>query len=74
MTQEHGEKNMPAHSTGTAEEEQKKIVDAKEAIHKGQEQIVEDGSAKGMPADRATGVNAEHEEPIDPRMTKMPPA
>ena len=73
MTQEHGDKNMAAHSTGTAEDEQKKILDAKEVIHKGQEKIAEDDSAKGLTADRSTGVNADHEEPIDPRMTKMPP-
>lgn len=69
MTQEQSK----SQTIDTGEEEQKKIVDAKAAIHEAQKENADNDDTKGLSADRATGVNASHEEPIDPRMTRMPP-
>ena len=74
MIQEHENDHTPDQSTGTAEEEQKKIVEDKAAIHEQQEQTTENRPDDSASASDSSGVNAEHEEPIDPRMPVMPPA
>ena len=74
MTQEQGEDYRPDQSTGTAKEEHEKIVDDKAAIREQQKETAENRPEDAMSAEDSSGVNAEHEETIDPRMPNMPPA
>ena len=59
----------------TSEEEVNKILEDKAAIVDAQEESAEDRSSEDVwTAEDSTGVNADLEEPIDPKMPRMPPA
>ena len=63
------------HRPDTAEDEVNKILEDKAAIVDAQEESVDDRSPEdAWTAEDSTGVNADLEEPIDPRMPRMPPA
>ncbi len=61
--------DVSAHTPGTAKGEEKKM-------HEGQEpgRDSDNSDTSGVTARNSTSINAEDEEPIDPKMPHMPPA
>ncbi|MDQ3252958.1 MAG: hypothetical protein M3R15_03465 [Acidobacteriota bacterium] len=66
MTKQDVSPDAPAHSPGTSKGEEKVKDEGKEPGR--------DETAEGRTARDSTSINPEAEEPIDPRMPKMPPA
>ncbi|MGI8812456.1 MAG: hypothetical protein ACR2IH_08005 [Pyrinomonadaceae bacterium] len=76
MTEHETSNSGPAPSKGTAEAEERKIKEDKKKISQMQTETRESRSDEVAAAfaERSSGINADSEGSIDPRMPNMPPA